>query len=164
MYGRDHGVATTGPHGIIYRPMEIKSKCVHFLSNFDVCCFVPNLRTLLAYNLQALKCNGAQQIQIRDLERYSTVKTWDNSYEVVQCTFLASVDTAVDWVSLIGDTDFIWVWIISSILLLKVQLMIPHQKDRDEYSRTIEDSFGGLDLIWLLVVCCCLSIQMKIVF
>ena len=50
------------------------------------------------------------------MERYSTVKTQDNSYEVVQCTILASVDTAVDWVILIGDTDFIWVWIISSIL------------------------------------------------
>ena len=28
----------------------------------------------------------------------------DNSYEDVQCTFLAPVDTIVDWVILIGDT------------------------------------------------------------
>ena len=82
-------------------------------SNIDVCCFVPHSTGV---QFTGFKMQWCTKNQIWQMERYSTVKTQDNSYEVVQCTYLASVDTAVDWVILIGDTDSIWIWIIFSIL------------------------------------------------
>ena len=90
------------------------------------------------------------------MERYSTVKTQDN--EVVQCTILASVDTAVDWVILIGDTDFIWVWIISSILSTTDDTSPKRQRG------AFKDNWRFFWWLGFDLTCCCLSTQMKIVF